>query len=132
MDAQVADAQDHPDADALISRLDELSRARLFMATEIQTAATLVAAELLERRGNVAGALAAYGRRVYAATGDTQALSTFLREESRLAHATGDRERALRATRLYLNLRSDPEPAEQADVDPMEARLRELVGQGPG
>jgi hypothetical protein len=51
------------------------------------------------------------------------AYSTFLREEGRLAALIGDRQSALRAHRIYLALRTAPEPAVASEV----ARVRSAL-----
>lgn len=75
----------------------------------------LVSARLHESVGDIPGALAAVrrGRWLY----PPEHLSTYLREEGRLASQTGDRAGAIRAYRQYLILRSDPEPSLAPQVD---------------
>ena len=51
-------------------------------------------------------------------------MTTFLREEGRLAALTGDTLSAIRAYRHYLRLRHDPEPA----VRPAVERVRRELG----
>ncbi len=53
-------------------------------------------------------------------------LSTFLREEGRLAALTGDPIGAIRAYQHYLALRSDPEPSTKPEVDRVRAELARL------
>jgi hypothetical protein len=54
-------------------------------------------------------------------------LSTFLREEGRLAALTGDTADAVRAYRHYLALRPHPEPEVTPEVAAVRAQLGELV-----
>ena len=58
-------------------------------------------------------------------------LSTYLREEGRLAARTGDRAGAVRAYRHYLALRSDPEPELRAEVARVQAELARLTATVP-
>jgi hypothetical protein len=84
----------------------------------------LASAGLHERAGDDAGALRALraGRWVF----PPQYLSTYLREEGRLAARVGDREGAIRAYRHYLALRSNPEPLLRADADRIRGELARL------
>jgi hypothetical protein len=86
--------------------------------------ANLVVARVAEAQGNLPFALRAVRRR---AGGydllPTWYLSTFLREEGRLAALTGDTAGAIRAYRHYLALRPDPEPEVKREDD----RVREVL-----
>jgi hypothetical protein len=89
-----------------------------------QEHANLLLAHLHEARGDTEAALAAVRRRGRHPWGGY--LSSYLREEARLAAQIGDLGGAVRAYRHYLALRSDPEPrlrAEAADVARELARL---------
>jgi hypothetical protein len=86
----------------------------------------LVIARLKEDRGDRAGALAATRRRLYLQA-EPLFLSTYLREEGRLAALTGDRAGAIRAYRHYLALRADPEPALRPQVEQVRAELAQLL-----
>jgi hypothetical protein len=55
-------------------------------------------------------------------------LSTYLREEGRLAALTGDSAGAVGAYRHYLTLRAHPEPALQPGVEKVRAELARLEG----
>jgi DNA-binding SARP family transcriptional activator/TolB-like protein len=83
-----------------------------------------VSAQLHEGIGDRAGALAAVrrGRWLY----PPEYLSTYLREEGRLAALTGDRAGAINAYRHYLTLRSDPEPSLRPQVAAIRAELTRL------
>jgi serine/threonine-protein kinase len=86
----------------------------------------LVLARLLETQGDLAGALTAVRRRPYIATLLIY-LSSFLREEGRLAALTGDRAGAIRSYRHYLSLRSNPEPSLRHEVERVRAELAKLL-----
>ena len=90
--------------------------------------ANLVVSQLRELGGDATGGLAAARRRPYHGAGAAY-LATFLRQEGRLAEATGDRQGAINAYRRYLALRSRPEPSMQAEVDRMRAELARLAAQ---
>ena len=87
----------------------------------------LVSARLHESTGDPRGALAAIrrGRWVFPPV----YLSTYLREEGRLAALTGDREGAISAYRHYLRLRSDPEPSLRPQVAAVRAELARVERQ---
>jgi tRNA A-37 threonylcarbamoyl transferase component Bud32/tetratricopeptide (TPR) repeat protein len=126
IDTQLAVATGRDGADAMLARLDSLSRQQFFGAREVRVALNLTLAKLLEERGDLEGALEVLGRRRYGSSGVLQGLSTFLREEARLAAMVGQTERAIRASELYLNLRSDPEPPYVAQADSVRELLRRL------
>jgi len=85
----------------------------------------LVEARLLEATGDRAAALATLRRRLYDVA-EPLYLSTYLREEGRLAALTGDTAGAIRAYRHYLVLQADPEPALQPWVRAIHAELARL------
>jgi DNA-binding SARP family transcriptional activator len=84
----------------------------------------LAAARLHELAGDDASALRVLraGRWLF----PPQYLSTYLRQEGRLAARTGDRDGAIRAYRHYLVLRSNPEAELRAEVDRVRAELARL------
>jgi serine/threonine-protein kinase len=92
------------------------------------TYANLVVSQLRELGGDAAGGLAAARRRPYHGAGAAY-LASFLRQEGRLAQATGDRRGAMHAYRRYLALRSAAEPSVQAEVDSVRAELERLAAQ---
>jgi serine/threonine-protein kinase len=92
------------------------------------TYANLVVSQLRELGGDAAGGLAAARRRPYHGAGAAY-LASFLRQEGRLAEATGDRPGAINAYRRYLALRSRPEPSMQGEVDRVRAELTRLAAQ---
>ena len=128
IDADLAFAEGRHDADDMLARLDSLARRQYFAAFEILATANLTLAKLYENGGALERALGALERRRYGAWGALHGLSTFLYHESRLASLIGDRDRAVRASRLYLNLRDDPEPVHAAQADSVRARLEALGG----
>src|SRR3989441_1262401 len=128
LDAMLAAAQHRADASASIEHLDSIMQtgpAAFFPAHEEKN---LVVARLRETQGDLKGALAAVRRRVYF-LGPALYLSTYLREEGRLAALTGDHQGAIRAYEHYLALRSDPEPSLKPEVDRVRAELAKLVGE---
>ena len=100
------------DAHARLAEADSLARARIFSIhgeANLQEA-NLILARLWELQGNPALALDAVRRRG-SWFGDAPIfMSTFVREEGRLALLNGDTVSAVRAWRHYLGLRYDPEP----------------------
>lgn len=83
----------------------------------------LMVARLRETQGDLRGALAAVRRRSNTETG---CLAPMLRDEGRLAAASGDREEAVRAYRHYLALRDAPEPRLVPEVARVRAELARL------
>ena len=88
----------------------------------------LVLARLLETQGNLPRALATVRRREYGLR-TPRYLSTYLREEGRLAALAGDTAGAIGAYQHYLALRSDPEPPLRAERDSVRAEVARLVGE---
>ncbi|MFN2399337.1 MAG: protein kinase [Gemmatimonadaceae bacterium] len=130
LDALLGLAERAPDADARLARLDSLMRTSPAFGHEgtfgSLTSANLYLARWHESRGRIGEALAASRRRMYH-TQETPRLSTFLREEGRLAAQAGDRAGAIRAYRHYLALRSDPEPSVAPEVARVRAELERLT-----
>jgi serine/threonine-protein kinase len=116
--------QNRPDAGEAIRRLDSLVVAQPFLRW-----GSLVVARLREDGGDLPGALTALRRRLNNWNFGVAFLSTYLREEGRLAALTGDTEGAIRAYRHYLALRSDPEPAVVPEVELVRAELERLLGE---
>jgi eukaryotic-like serine/threonine-protein kinase len=85
----------------------------------------LFAARLHERRGDAAAGLAAVLRRPSIGAGTTY-LASSLRTEGRLAMLTGDHERAIRAYRHYLALRSQPDSSVAQEVSRVRLDLAAL------
>jgi tetratricopeptide (TPR) repeat protein len=123
LEAWVARISDAPRAGALARRLD----ARLRQAPPGWTDGdNLIAARLLEANGDLPRALAAVRRRRFDLV--PVFLSTYLREEGRLAALTGDSAGAVGAYRHYLTLRAHPEPALRPGVEQVRAELARLEG----
>jgi hypothetical protein len=122
-------AERHPDASRAVDRLDSLHMAALpdLRNEDVWVCGgNLVAARLRAAQGDLVGALAAVRRR--GEPGDQKILlSTYLREEGRLAALAGDTVGAVRAYRHFLALRSHPEPRLAADAALVQAELRRLT-----
>ncbi len=128
VEAQLAAARHRSDAVATLERLDALLRAGSDVRHLLPSVATLIAARLYERRGDLVSALAMVRRR---ASWSNQLLSTQLREEGRLAALVGDTVGAVRAYRHYLALRSDPEPRLRPEVERVQAEVERLERLSP-
>jgi eukaryotic-like serine/threonine-protein kinase len=114
-----------PDAARSLDRLDSL------LLTGMGDSPTLppniIAARLHEALGDTRGALAAIRRHMSGL--QPWFLSTYLREEGRLAALTGDTAAAITAYRHYLALRSDPEPSLRPEADQVRNELAALVAE---
>jgi eukaryotic-like serine/threonine-protein kinase len=88
--------------------------------------ALLAMARIHEVRGDLPKALATVRRRPNHWSFGPLYLTTFLREEGRLAALTGDRDGAIRAYRHFLALRQFAEPGLQPTVDHVRAELDRL------
>ena len=129
LDAMRASLRREPGARAVAVRLDSLLRSG--PGGMIQEMGNLVMARLAERDGDLAGALAALRRRDYYLSRPAF-LSTYLREEGRIADQLGDRAAAIAAYRRYLALRERPEPALAPHVAAVRSRLMVLLRAEPG
>jgi hypothetical protein len=129
MDAQLAVIEQSPDAPARVARLDSLLLTG--PAGSMGDVGNLVVARLKEQLGHVQEALDAVRRREYVFTRSAY-VSTYLREEGRLAELSGDREGAIAAYRQYLTLRAEPEPELVEDVEAVRDRLERRGGGGWG
>jgi hypothetical protein len=126
LEAWLASLAGQPNAAALVARLDSLvGRGADRWWGE---GWNLVLARLLEKQGNLPRALATVRRRDYGLRTPPY-LSTYLREEGRLAALTGDTASAITAYQHYLALRSDPEPPLRAERDSTRAELARLIGE---
>ncbi|GAC1478042.1 MAG: hypothetical protein NVS1B4_21490 [Gemmatimonadaceae bacterium] len=123
--AEVGVAARQPNARQLVDRLDTLA----LDGCCGHAAVNLVIAHLRETIGDIPGALRAVRRGNWSTTGF---LSTYLREEGRLAARAGDRAGAIRAYRHFLLLRYDPEPARVSDTERIREALREWERPVPG
>jgi serine/threonine-protein kinase len=126
IEAMYADVARSGELPSRAARLDSLLRDLNYPAAVVSRAsfANLVAARLLEKAGDIRGALQAARRRSDAWAQNNPYLATQLREQGRLAALAGEREEAIRAYKHYLALRFAPEPALQPQV---EAVRRELI-----
>jgi serine/threonine-protein kinase len=123
LDAVAATSAGRPDAPAAVARLDSMLKTG--PGGFVQDAGNLILARLKERRGDVRGALAAVRRRETFLTRPLY-LSTFLREEGRLAALAGENDAAIEAYRHYLTLRAAPEPPLRSEVDYVRDELGKL------
>jgi tetratricopeptide (TPR) repeat protein len=102
----------------LIERLDSIARLGCCEAPHF---VNLILARLLERQGDLTGALRAVRRAQWFFP--PEYLSTALREEGRLAALAGDTAAAAKAYHRFLALRGPAEP----DADAQAARIRETL-----
>ena len=116
-----------PDAPRKVARLDSLLRSGVSSSVLLQQG-SLVLARLYEAQGDLPLAAQAIKRRVFG-LGVPAFLSTYLREEGRLAALTGDREGAIRAYQHYLLLRENPEPPLLAQADQVRKELGRLLAE---
>jgi hypothetical protein len=121
LEAWVATIGHHAGATALLDRLDSLLLTGV--GDGVGLPPNIVVSRLREALGDRQGALRAIRRRMYGF--QPLFLSTYLREEGRLAALTGDTAAAISAYRRYLALRSDPE----AELRPQVARIRDALAE---
>ena len=126
LDATRATALRLPNARQKLEQADAASRNfDLFLPA---VGANLVVAHLAELQGDLPLALRAVRRRAgFYGFFPSWYLSTFLREEGRLAALTGDRAGAVRAYRHYLALRRNPEPEVKPEVEMVRTELARLL-----
>ena len=122
LDAQVAVLSKDATARDLVARADSMLR-RVDGGLYNQDTGNLIVARLWEQLGDTRQAYAAVQRR---RSGPVINLfgATYVREEARLAAATGDVNAAIRAYQRYVRMRAEPEPSMLADL---EAAKRELA-----
>jgi serine/threonine-protein kinase len=130
IDATVATGLASSDSRAKVWVADSLARRFVFvMASAPRLPETnLILARLWEAQGDLPRALAALRRRGSSLMEPPYFMTTFLREEGRLAALTGDTAGAMRAYRHYLGLRYDPEPRLVPQVDWVRRELARLEG----
>jgi serine/threonine-protein kinase len=126
VEAALAQRAGRADARELIERLDQTLLTRPYRGLRWEN---LFAAGLWEQEGEYARAAAAARRHVLL-WGYVPYYATILREGGRLAELAGDRARAIEAYSRYLDLRSDPEPSVQAEVEEVRSALRRLTVEG--
>src|SRR5215204_2061722 len=134
IEAMHADVTRSPNLRAYAAKLDSMLRALDYSGTNVGRASfsNLVAARLLEKVGDVRGALAAARRRSDAWSQNNPYLATQLREQGRLAALVGEREEAIRAYRHYLALRRSPELALEPQVEAVKRELKQIEKQSVG
>jgi hypothetical protein len=114
-----------PNALALVTALDSAAREGT-ASQSLYGAVNLVSSRLWEQMGNLPNALAAVRRKDYHFASSPVFHTTYLREEGRLAEATGDREGAIKAYELFVAIRYNPEPELKPETDRIRAKLAEL------
>jgi serine/threonine-protein kinase len=116
-----------------VERLDSLARTFIFSVCcgQAVTGTNLVIARLAEMQGDLPRALGAVRRPGGGYQLAPTYLSTFLREEGRLATLTGDTAGAVRAYQHYLALRPNPEPRVRPEVERVRGELARLLGEQP-
>ncbi len=130
IEALLAQAERRPEADAAFDRLDSL----LLLVPDVETGddpslvGNFIVADWREDQGDLPGALAAMRRWHNHWFTGVRYLSTYRREEGRLAQLAGERGEAIRAYRHYLMLRADPEPEWVAEREAVRAQLALLTG----
>ena len=131
LEGLLSDALARPDAPLLLARFDSLARTDVgeVCCGFAVSGANLLIARLAERQGDLPHALAAVRRRAGGYNLAPLYLSTFLREEGRLAALTGDTAGAVRAYQHYLALRPSPEPRLRPQVEMVRAELARLVAE---
>jgi tetratricopeptide (TPR) repeat protein len=112
-------------ADTLEAAFDE--HLPFFSWQSLHATAPLVLAQLREAHGDLSAALAATRRRPGAGSTFAFFLSTYLREEARLAALAGEGDAAARALAHVLGLQSAPEPAYAAEVERIRSELAALI-----
>lgn len=129
LDAAIASARGSTSVALAIARADSMARNSIFevCCSEAVPDANLLLARLWERSGDRPRALRAVRRRAGGFGVGPIYLSTFLREEGRLAALTGDTAAAIKAYRHYLMLRPDPEPSLRPAVERVRRELDILV-----
>jgi hypothetical protein len=118
-------------APSRLAQLDSLARASIVEVCcgWAVKGANLVIARLAETEGDLPHALRAVRRRSGGYMLAPTYLSTFLREEGRLAALTGDTAGAIHAYQHYLALRSNPEPRLRPEVERVRGDLTRLLGE---
>ncbi len=117
-----------PDRITQLERLDSLLQMNPSLTAYASRPRQLIAARLFERSGRPDRALAAVRRTPYE---NAIMLSSFRREQGRLAVLTGDTTGAIRAYRHYLALRYDPEPHLRPEVERIRGELARLERKRP-
>ncbi len=116
------------DARARLAQADTAARHHI-VVLHSGPPANLIIARLAERQGDLPLALAAVRRRITGFNLGPWYLSTFLREEGRLAALAGDTAGAIRAYQHYLALRRNPEPQVKPEIEEVRADLAQLLAE---
>jgi hypothetical protein len=124
VDAISAVGRELPEAQRLVERADSIVAVGPPLG-DARAYASLAIARLYDRIGDAERALTSVRRRLYL-RGWPRYLATYLREEGRLAAATGDKEGAARAYRQYLAMRTAVAPSLRGEVDSVRAELGAL------
>jgi serine/threonine-protein kinase len=129
VDASRATTLGSSDARGKLALADSLARALIWeiSSSDPVMGANLLLADLWEKQGDVPRALQAVRRRSARFLRAPSYLSTYAREEGRLASIAGDTVGAVRAYRHYLGLRYDPEPSVRPEVDRVRRDLAALL-----
>jgi len=127
--AWLAVVQKSPEAGAALRQADSLTTAGAIDWLSLLYE-NLVLARLHELQGDLRSALAATRRRVTFCC-SVAFLSSYLREEGRLAALTGDRQGAVRAYRHYLSLRANHEAELRPEVQRVRRELAGLLSEQP-
>jgi hypothetical protein len=129
LDAARATRSGSADARTTLALADSLARASVWeiCCSEPVSGANLLLADLWERNGDVPHALQAVRRRSARFLRAPNYMSTFVREEGRLAALAGDTVGAVRAFRHYLGLRYDPELSVRPEVEHVRRELTALL-----
>jgi eukaryotic-like serine/threonine-protein kinase len=128
LDAWQAVLHRNSEAARKVAALDSVSRTGPSLWVEQFQHLNLVLARLFEAEGDLPHALQAIRRRHFQ-LGIPLYLSSYLREEGRLAALNGDRAGAIQAYQHYLALRRDPEPAVVPRVNEVRAELAKLLAE---
>ena len=118
-----------PNADALLASADSVAALGPPGTRLVLRALNFALARLYELRGSPTDALRAARRHSLDGSGEAQ-WSTRLRETARLAERTGDRATAIAAYRMFLSMRTEPEPALAYQTTEAHAALTRLAGDG--
>ena len=124
LDAMVASRSGTREAASLVSRLDSLLAEGPYVFGSDW--GNLALARLYEARGDAVSALRVVRRRPYDWDTGPLYLSTYLREEGRLAAMVGDRQAAIRAYEWYLALRANADESYRPQIDIVRRALTTL------
>jgi serine/threonine-protein kinase len=127
LEAIYTEARGEPRAPAVLRALDSTMRLGPAVTNDVEIFANLVVARLYEALGDPRAALSAVRRRPFQWAYGPIFLTSFLRQELRLAMLVGDTLGALRAGRHYLSLRTRPDPHLQNTVSQVRAEVASLL-----